>query len=102
MQHLDEAFERLLSAPRRGKRFRGLAVRSLAAVAGVHEHLMFGDGEMDFPPILQALAEMDYAGPVNVELSRHSHCAPEAAAEAYWYLAPRIDAAKSVFLPPKL
>jgi L-ribulose-5-phosphate 3-epimerase len=63
--------------------------------AGVHEHLMFGEGEMDFPPILEALADIGYAGPVNVELSRHSHCAPEAAAEAYWYLAPRIDAAQN-------
>lgn len=70
--------------------------------AGVHEHLMFGEGEMDFSPILKALAEMDYAGPVNVELSRHSHCAPEAAAEAFWYLAPRIDAAKDVSLPHSL
>jgi L-ribulose-5-phosphate 3-epimerase len=27
---------------------------------GVHEHLMFGEGEIDFPPILQALAEIGY------------------------------------------
>ena len=23
---------------------------------GVHDHLMFGEGEIDFPPVLQALA----------------------------------------------
>ncbi len=26
---------------------------------GVHDHLMFGEGDMDFPPILRALAEID-------------------------------------------
>ena len=35
--------------------------------AGVHEHLMFGEGEIDFPPVLAALAESDYAGLVQVE-----------------------------------
>ena len=47
--------------------------------AGVHEHLMFGEGEIDFPPALAALAESDYAGLVQVELSRHSHMGPQAA-----------------------
>jgi sugar phosphate isomerase/epimerase len=60
---------------------------------GIHEHLQFGEGEIDFPPILAALAEIGYNGPVNVELSRHSHCGPQAAAQAYWFLAPRIDEA---------
>ena len=27
---------------------------------GVHEHLMFGEGEIDFPPVLRALAEVGY------------------------------------------
>ena len=40
---------------------------------GVHDHLMFGAGEMDFPPILAALRAASYAGGVHVELSRHSH-----------------------------
>jgi len=39
---------------------------------GVHEHLDFGEGSMDFPPILAALRDADYRGLVNVELSRHS------------------------------
>ena len=46
---------------------------------GVHEHLMFGEGEIDFPPVLAALAEVGYDRGVYVELSRHSHEAPEAA-----------------------
>jgi sugar phosphate isomerase/epimerase len=50
---------------------------------GVHEHLMFGDGDVDFQPIFAALREIDYAGPVHVELSRHSHNAVEAARQAF-------------------
>ncbi|MEU9620011.1 sugar phosphate isomerase/epimerase family protein [Streptomyces sp. NPDC088846] len=42
---------------------------------GVHEHLPFGDGEIDFPPVLAALAEVGYRGLVSVELPRHSHAA---------------------------
>lgn len=58
---------------------------------GVHEHLMFGDGEIDFPPVLAALKEVDYDGPVHVELSRHSHLGPLAAHKAYDFLNPLID-----------
>jgi L-ribulose-5-phosphate 3-epimerase len=54
--------------------------------AGVHEHLMFGEGEIDFPPVLQALAHSGYTGGVHVELSRHSHMAPEAARDAVEFL----------------
>jgi sugar phosphate isomerase/epimerase len=54
--------------------------------AGVHEHLMFGEGEIDFPPVLQALREVGYCGGIHVELSRHSHVAPAAARRAYDFL----------------
>lgn len=56
--------------------------------AGVHEHLLFGDGEIDFPPVLAALADCGYRGLVQVELSRHSHMAPEAALRAFEFLNP--------------
>ena len=56
--------------------------------AGRHEHLMFGEGEIDFPPIIAALAEVGYDGGVHVELSRHSHDGPRAAARAYQFLEP--------------
>jgi sugar phosphate isomerase/epimerase len=59
---------------------------------GVHEHLMFGEGEIEFPPVFAALAEIRYSGLVSVELSRHSHEAPTAARRAYNYLRPLIDA----------
>jgi L-ribulose-5-phosphate 3-epimerase len=54
---------------------------------GKHEHLMFGEGEIEFPPVLRALAESGYAGGVYVELSRHSHEGPEAARRAFDFLA---------------
>ncbi len=53
---------------------------------GVHEHLMFGEGEIDFPPVFQALAEVGYTGGVYVELSRHSHEGPESARKAMDFL----------------
>ncbi len=53
---------------------------------GVHEHLRFGEGEIDFPPVMQALAEIGYAGGVHVELSRHGHIAPQAARESLDFL----------------
>ena len=54
--------------------------------AGRHEHLMFGEGEIDFPPIFRALAEIGYSGGVHVELSRHSHEGPAAARRAMEFL----------------
>jgi len=53
---------------------------------GVHEHLMFGEGEMDFGPIFQALHEIDYPGPVHVELPRHSHDAVAVARRSFEFL----------------
>ncbi|MEM9659440.1 MAG: sugar phosphate isomerase/epimerase, partial [Planctomycetota bacterium] len=56
------------------------------------EHLQFGDGEIDFPPIVAALAEVGYDGGVHVELSRHSRDGPAAAQRAYAFLQPLINA----------
>jgi sugar phosphate isomerase/epimerase len=44
---------------------------------GVHEHLMFGEGELDLDESLRVLSEINYSGMVAVELSRHSHAAHE-------------------------
>jgi sugar phosphate isomerase/epimerase len=49
---------------------------------GVHEHLMFGEGEIDFKSVLGTLREIEYAGGVHVELSRHSHDAVATARQA--------------------
>ena len=54
--------------------------------AGVHEHLMFGEGEIDFSAPLATLAEVGYQGGVHVELSRHSHDAVNAARRSLQFL----------------
>jgi hypothetical protein len=51
-------------------------------VRGVHEHLEFGQGSLDLCGTLAALDEIDYRGCACVELPRHSHAAPDAAARA--------------------
>ncbi|MDJ0820089.1 MAG: sugar phosphate isomerase/epimerase family protein [Desulfobacterales bacterium] len=56
-----------------------------------HEHLQFGEGEMDFPDIFDALKDISYNGPINVELSRHSHDAVNAAKQAYDFLSKHIS-----------
>ncbi|RII12341.1 L-ribulose-5-phosphate 3-epimerase UlaE [Streptomyces sp. YIM 130001] len=53
---------------------------------GVHEHLPFGDGEIDFPPVLEALTDVGYQGLTVVELPRHSHAGPQLAAESIHFL----------------
>lgn len=49
---------------------------------GVHEHLFFGEGEIDLAAMARALASIEYRGPVGVELSRHSHDAVVTSARA--------------------
>jgi sugar phosphate isomerase/epimerase len=56
---------------------------------GTHEHLEFGEGEIDFPPVLTALAEVGYTGLVAVELPRHSHDAPGVARRSLDFLRSR-------------
>ena len=53
---------------------------------GHHKHLQFGEGEIDFSEVFDALTEIQYAGLVNVELSRHSRNAVNAAGQAYIFL----------------
>lgn len=53
---------------------------------GVHEHLPFGTGEIDFPPVLDALKDVGYQGLVSVELPRHSHAGPQLAASSLHFL----------------
>jgi sugar phosphate isomerase/epimerase len=54
--------------------------------AGIHEHLMFGEGQIDFPTVFRGLSRIGFSGGVHVELSRHSHEAPNAARKAYDFL----------------
>lgn len=49
---------------------------------GVHEHRMFGDGDLDLAETLDALVEVGFDGQAAVELSRDSHRGAWAAGEA--------------------
>ncbi|MGB0068245.1 MAG: sugar phosphate isomerase/epimerase family protein [Isosphaeraceae bacterium] len=60
-------------------------------VRGVHEHLMFGAGTMDFPAVFKALHEIRYSRGVHVELSRHSHAAALAVRTAIQFLSPLLS-----------
>lgn len=53
---------------------------------GQHEHLFFGEGQMDFSKILSDLSASQYTGPIHVELSRHSANAVETARKAMRFL----------------
>jgi sugar phosphate isomerase/epimerase len=53
---------------------------------GRHEHLFFGEGEVNFTEVINLLSGVGYRGPVHVELSRHSHNAPEVARRAHEFL----------------
>jgi len=53
---------------------------------GVHDHLMFGEGEVDFDDVFAGLRAANYAGMVSVELSRHSHDAVNTARRSMEFL----------------
>ncbi|QJW97843.1 sugar phosphate isomerase/epimerase family protein [Frigoriglobus tundricola] len=54
--------------------------------AGVHDHLMFGAGEVDFADVFEGLRRANYTGGVYVELSRHSYDAVNTARNAKAFL----------------
>ncbi len=51
-----------------------------------HQHLMFGDGDLDFEAILKVIRDNRYTGLVNVELSRDSHRGPDVAQRSLDFL----------------
>ncbi len=53
---------------------------------GVHDHLMFGQGEVDFADVFAGLRAANYTGGVFVELSRHSYDAVNTARAAKAFL----------------
>jgi L-ribulose-5-phosphate 3-epimerase len=54
--------------------------------AGVHDHLMFGEGEVDFADVFAGLRAANYTNGVYVELSRHSYDAVNTARKAKAFL----------------
>ncbi|QDT93835.1 sugar phosphate isomerase/epimerase family protein [Gimesia algae] len=61
-------------------------------VQGEHDHLRFGAGDIDFPDVIQGLRQIEYPGGLHVELSRHSHMAPDVVRESYAFLTDLIQA----------
>jgi sugar phosphate isomerase/epimerase len=55
---------------------------------GVHDHLMFGEGDVDFADVFAGLRAAGYRGFVSVELSRHSHDAVNIARASWNFLQP--------------
>jgi sugar phosphate isomerase/epimerase len=53
-----------------------------------HEHLPLGSGDVDFPPILAAIAAAGYRGGLHVELPRQSHRWAETARQSAAFLTP--------------
>ncbi|MGH7819651.1 MAG: sugar phosphate isomerase/epimerase family protein [Candidatus Binatia bacterium] len=53
-----------------------------------HDHLLPGEGDLDLAAAVVALRQSGYAGPANLELSRHSHMAVEAARRAAEFFRP--------------
>ncbi|MDX2526911.1 sugar phosphate isomerase/epimerase family protein [Streptomyces europaeiscabiei] len=53
---------------------------------GVHQHLELGAGEIDFPPVLAALQDLDHRGLVSVEIQGGSLDAPEVARRSLDFL----------------
>jgi sugar phosphate isomerase/epimerase len=53
---------------------------------GVHDHLMFGEGTVDFTDVFEGLRAANYQGGVYVELSRHSYDAVNTARKAKAFL----------------
>ena len=62
---------------------------------GVHEHLPFGQGDMDIPGVLEALESIGFDRLVCVELSRESHRAHLAIPESLDWLQARLPAASA-------
>lgn len=55
-------------------------------VESVHDHLMFGEGTIDFAALFATLRAMDYDHGLHVELSRHAHAGVEAAVSSARFL----------------
>lgn len=53
---------------------------------GVHDHRLFGEGDVDFAELFAGLGQVGYAGGLHVELSRHSHDAVETARRSLAFL----------------
>lgn len=56
--------------------------------AGIHDHILFGEGDVDFADVFAGLRAAEYSNGVYVELSRHSHAAVTTSQKAWDFLQP--------------
>ena len=77
--------------PKLGPRIANVHIEDMNR--GVHEHLMFGEGTINFPAVIETLVRTKYRGGLHVELSRHGHMAVEAVERSAAYLKPLIESA---------
>ena len=61
--------------------------------------MSFGQGEIDFPPVLRALHSAGYTGLVTVELPRDSHRGPDLARDSLRFLRAAERAARAEEVP---
>ncbi|MCS7021711.1 MAG: sugar phosphate isomerase/epimerase [Gemmataceae bacterium] len=61
-----------------------------------HDHLFFGEGEVDFTDVFNGLRQAGYSSGLYVELSRHSSDAVATAERAYKFLAPYVQSPKGI------
>jgi sugar phosphate isomerase/epimerase len=92
-----EAFSEVEAIERYARWVRTVHIEDIAGRE--HVHRMFGDGDIVFEPILEALTGVRFGGLVSVELSRDSHRAPEVAAAALNFLRRRTPVAIDTATP---
>ena len=61
------------------------------ARVGQDEHLIFGEGQIYFPPIIESLLGIGYSHAIHVELDLQSHDAVRAVRESFAVLNPIIE-----------
>jgi len=87
--HCIESGDAVDHVRRWGRRIANVHIEDMER--GVHEHLMFGEGTMDFPPLIEALRSSGFAGGLHVELSRHSHMGAVAVRRSREFLLPILN-----------
>ncbi|MEU1166738.1 TIM barrel protein, partial [Streptomyces sp. NPDC005921] len=61
-------------------------IQQESRLRGIHQHLEFGAGEVDFPPVLAELRALGHRGLVSVEIQGGALDAPEVARRSIEFL----------------
>jgi len=63
--------------------------------SGQHNHLAFGEGQIGFPLVFDAIATCEYKGGIHVDLPEYGHDAVNQIQESFDFLFPLIEQAKA-------